>query len=111
MALLLLLGVSTASSNGTNISAAVTANRQEQKITTVLHETTALAAEDIRRSGTRTIPNALHLSLAIHIARLSFRNAAIPVISTTETLLDQAGTKGFLASSLCTKPKSGVCWI
>ena len=55
----------------------VTASRHEQKITTVPHAVSVITAEDIRRSGARSVPDALRLVPGIDVAELSFGNAAV----------------------------------
>lgn len=55
----------------------VTATRREQKITTVPHAVSVITKEDIRRSGARSIPDALRLAPGVDVAQLSYGNAAV----------------------------------
>ena len=59
------------------VQVVVTAARHEQKITTVPYAISVITAEDIRRSGARSIPDALRLVPGMDIAGLSFGNAAV----------------------------------
>ena len=59
------------------IPVVVTAARHEQKITTVPHAMSVITAEDIRRSGARSIPDALRLVPGVDVADLSFGAAAV----------------------------------
>ncbi|UCE59810.1 MAG: TonB-dependent receptor [Phycisphaerales bacterium] len=49
----------------------MTASRREQKITTVPYAIRVITSEDIRRSGARSVPDALRLAPGIDIADLS----------------------------------------
>ncbi|MCK4342479.1 MAG: TonB-dependent receptor [Phycisphaerae bacterium] len=55
----------------------VTAARREQKITTVPYAVSVITAEDIRRSGARSIPDALRLVPGMDVADLSYGNFAV----------------------------------
>ncbi|MBN2560308.1 MAG: TonB-dependent receptor [Phycisphaerae bacterium] len=55
----------------------VTATRREQKITTVPHAISVITAEDIRRSGARSVPDALRLVPGVDVAELSYGNYAV----------------------------------
>ncbi|MFQ5412550.1 MAG: TonB-dependent receptor plug domain-containing protein, partial [Phycisphaerae bacterium] len=57
----------------------VTASRRAQKITSVPHAMSVVTAEDIRRSGARTIPDALRLVPGVDVADLTFGNSAVSV--------------------------------
>lgn len=59
------------------IPVVVTAARREQKITTVPYAISIVTAQDIRRSGARSIPDALRLVPGVDVADLSFGNAAV----------------------------------
>ncbi len=59
------------------IPVVVTAARREQKITTMPYAVSVITAEDIRRSGARSIPDALRLVPGVDVADLSFGNAAV----------------------------------
>ncbi|NLE59043.1 MAG: TonB-dependent receptor [Planctomycetes bacterium] len=53
------------------IPTVVTASRREQKITTVPYAMTVITAEDIRRSGARSVPDALRLAPGMNVADLA----------------------------------------
>ena len=55
----------------------VTASRFEQRFTTVPYAMSVITAADIRRSGARSVPDALRLVPGIDVADLSFGNAAV----------------------------------
>ncbi|HUU98127.1 MAG TPA: TonB-dependent receptor [Phycisphaerae bacterium] len=55
----------------------VTATRREQKITTVPHAISVITAEDIRRSGARSIPDALRLVPGVDVAELAYSAVAV----------------------------------
>jgi iron complex outermembrane receptor protein len=55
----------------------VTAARREQKITTVPYAVSVISAEDIRRSGAQSIPDALRLVPGVDVAQLSFAVSAV----------------------------------
>ncbi|MHC4698851.1 MAG: TonB-dependent receptor plug domain-containing protein [Planctomycetota bacterium] len=59
------------------IPVVVTAARREQKINTVPYAVSIITAEDIRRSGARSIPDALRLVPGVDVADLSAANAAV----------------------------------
>lgn len=59
------------------IPTVVTASRREQKITTVPYAMTVITAEDIRRSGARSVPDALRLAAGVDVAELSHGNYAV----------------------------------
>jgi iron complex outermembrane receptor protein len=55
----------------------VTAARRPQNLATVPYAMSVITAEDIRRLGARTIPDALRLASGVDVADLSFANAAV----------------------------------
>ncbi len=55
----------------------VTASRHEEKITRVPQAISVITAEEIRRSGARSIPDALRLVSGVDVADLSMGNAAV----------------------------------
>ena len=59
------------------IPTVVTAARRKQKITAVPHAMSIITAEDIRRSGARSIPDALRLVPGVDVAQLAYGNAAV----------------------------------
>jgi len=59
------------------VATVVTASRRKQKITTVPHAMSVITAEDIRRSGARSIPDALRLVPGVDVADLTYGNAAV----------------------------------
>ncbi|MFQ5590057.1 MAG: TonB-dependent receptor plug domain-containing protein [Phycisphaerae bacterium] len=68
----------------------VTAARRPQRIDTIPYAVSVITAEDIRRSGARSIPDALRLVPGIDVADLSFGNAAV----------SSRGFHGFVARQL-----------
>jgi iron complex outermembrane receptor protein len=66
----------------------VTASRRAQPIASVPYAISVISAEDIRRSGARSIPDALRLVPGVDVADLSFGNAAV----------SPRGLHGFLAN-------------
>lgn len=54
------------------IPVVVTATRREQKITTVPYAVSIITAEDIRRSGARSVPDALRLVPGVDVAELAY---------------------------------------
>ncbi len=73
-----------------DIPMVVTASRHEQKLSTVPYAMSIITAEDIRRSGARTIPDALRLAPGVDVADLSFGNSAV----------SPRGFHGFLSSQV-----------
>ncbi len=73
-----------------DVQVVVTASRRAQKITTVPYAISVITAEDIRRSGARSIPDALRLVPGVDVADLSFGNAAV----------SPRGFHGFLANQV-----------
>ncbi|MEP0847359.1 MAG: TonB-dependent receptor [Phycisphaerae bacterium] len=69
------------------VATVVTAARHEQPIDTVPYAVTVITAEDIRRSGVRSVPDALRLAAGVDVAELSYGNAAV----------SPRGMHGFLA--------------
>ena len=61
------------------IPVVVTAARREQKITTVPYAISVITAEDIRRAGSRSIPDALRLAPGVDVAQLAYGNDAVSV--------------------------------
>ena len=55
----------------------VTAARREQKITTVPYAISVITAEDIRRSGARSIPDALRLAPGVDVADMTSGSHAL----------------------------------
>ncbi len=55
----------------------VTASRHEQKASSVPYALTVITAEDIRRSGARSVPDALRLAAGMDVAETSFGSAAV----------------------------------
>lgn len=60
-----------------DIPIVVTASRHEQSITDVPYAISVITADDIRRSGARSIPDALRLAPGVDIAELSYGNYAV----------------------------------
>ncbi|MFQ5495756.1 MAG: TonB-dependent receptor plug domain-containing protein, partial [Phycisphaerae bacterium] len=59
------------------VQVVVTASRREQKLGSVPYAMSVITADDIRRSGARSIPDALRLVPGVDVADLSFGNAAV----------------------------------
>ena len=59
------------------IRTVVTAGRREQKMEHVPHAISVVTREDIRRSGARSVPDALRLATGVDVGDLSYGNAAI----------------------------------
>ncbi len=59
------------------IPVVVTAARREQKITSVPYAVAVITQEDIRRSGARSVPDALRLSPGMDVADLAFGLSAV----------------------------------
>jgi len=59
------------------VATVVTASRHEQPITSVPYAVSVVTAADIRRSGARSIPDALRLVPGVDIADLTFANHAV----------------------------------
>jgi iron complex outermembrane receptor protein len=55
----------------------VTATRREQSVTTLPYAISIITAEDIRRSGAGSIPDALRLASGVDVAHLTFNNYAV----------------------------------
>jgi len=55
----------------------VTAARREQRITNVPHAISVITAEDIRRSGARSVPDALRLAPGVDVADLTYGVSAV----------------------------------
>jgi iron complex outermembrane receptor protein len=55
----------------------VTASRRPQHLACIPHAVSVITAEDIRRSGARSIPDALRLVPGMDVADLSYANAAV----------------------------------
>lgn len=70
-----------------DVATVVTAARHEQPINTVPYAVTVITADDIRRSGARSVPDALRLAAGVDVAELSYGNAAV----------SPRGLHGFLA--------------
>ncbi|RMF76874.1 MAG: TonB-dependent receptor, partial [Planctomycetota bacterium] len=60
-----------------DVRTVVTAGRREQKASQVPHAISVITREDIRRSGARSVPDALRLATGIDVADLSYGNAAV----------------------------------
>ena len=60
-----------------NVPMVVTASRHEQKITAVPYAISVITAEDIRRAGARSIPDALRLAPGVDVADLTYGNWAV----------------------------------
>ncbi len=58
------------------IPTVITASRREQSITTVPYAVSVITAEDIRRSGARTVPDALRQAAGVDVADLTYANSA-----------------------------------
>lgn len=71
-----------------NVSVVVTASRRPQNISDVPYAISVITAQDIRRSGARSIPDALRMAPGVDVADLSFGNAAV----------SPRGLHGFLAN-------------
>ncbi len=68
----------------------VTASRRAQRITSVPQAMTVITAEDIRRSGARTIGDAVRLAAGVDVADLSMQQQAVSI----------RGSHGFLANTI-----------
>jgi iron complex outermembrane receptor protein len=68
----------------------VTATRRAQRVTSVPYAMSVITAEDIRRSGARSIPDALRLVPGVDVADLTYGNAAV----------SPRGFHGFLSRSV-----------
>ncbi len=60
-----------------DVPVVVTASRREQKITAVPHAISIITQEDIRRSGARSIPDALRLVPGVDVSDLAYGSAAV----------------------------------
>ncbi len=59
------------------IPTVVSATRRKQKVTTVPHAISIITAEDIRRSGARSVADALRLAPGVDVADLAYGVAAV----------------------------------
>lgn len=55
----------------------VTASRQKEELNRVVHAVSVITAEDIRRAGARTVPDALRLAVGVDVADLTFGSSAV----------------------------------
>ena len=59
------------------IAVVVTASRREQSVNTLPYAVSVITAEDIRRFGARSVPDALRLATGVDVAELSFGSAGV----------------------------------
>ena len=59
------------------IPVVVTASRREQSVNTLPYAVSIITAEDIRRFGARSVPDALRLATGVDVAELSFGSAGV----------------------------------
>lgn len=60
-----------------NIPMVVTATRHEEKVSNLPYAVSVITAEDIRRAGAHSIPDALRLAPGVDVAALSYGNYAV----------------------------------